>query len=66
VSETHEDWVKIIEAEIHHNISPVIGWLRMDAAKGRVDEDQSRLNAFNERVTKAAEDIASIVERHQT
>jgi hypothetical protein len=63
---SREDWVKIVEAEIQHNISPVIGWLRMDASKGKVDEDESRVKAFNERVTKAAEDIASIIERNMT
>lgn len=60
---THEQLVELIRGEIKHNISPVIGWLRMDAKMGRVDDDKDRLNEYRSRVDKAAEDIAKIVEK---
>lgn len=56
-----KDLTEAIRAEILHNISPVIGWLRRDAQQGRVDTDGSRLAAFDERVDLAAKAIAELV-----
>lgn len=56
-----DELVALIEAEIGHHISPVIGWLRMDAVKGRVDTDQKRSKQYYERQRLAAEAIAEKV-----
>jgi hypothetical protein len=58
-----KDLVELIKAEIAHNITPVIGWLRLDAQAGRVDADKSRYNAYEERLQKAAEDVAALMEK---
>ena len=50
-----------IKGEISHHISPVIGWLRLDAAKGVADNDAKRHDAWLERLDKAAESIAEMV-----
>ena len=55
--------IELIKAEIGHSISPVIGWLRNDAAHGRDDSSQERLYAYHKRLQKAAEDIVALLER---
>lgn len=47
--------------EIRHHIAPVIGWLRMDAKRGIVDDDRSRLNHFRDQSVKASQKIARIM-----
>jgi len=54
--------VEKVRGEISHHISPVIGWLRMDASKGRVDTDESRHKAWLERLGLAAEAIVKMAE----
>jgi hypothetical protein len=60
-----KELVDLIKAEIAHNITPVIGWLRRDAQTGRVDDDQDRLNEYRRRLQKAAEDVAVAVENRK-
>jgi len=48
---------KKVEMEIHHHISPVIGWLRNDASKGRVDTDGTRHDQWKERADRAVDAI---------
>ena len=50
-----------VKGEISHHISPVIGWLRLDATKGLTDEDGRRHESWLERLDKAAESIAEMV-----
>ncbi|UXM90924.1 hypothetical protein [Paenarthrobacter sp. JL.01a] len=50
-----------IRGEISHHISPVIGWLRLDAEKGRSDDDGKRHDAWLERLDKATEAVAELV-----
>lgn len=54
--------VEQVKAEIAHNISPVIGWLRSDAAHGRNDQDKKRLDAYHARLDLAAEAIVKMFE----
>jgi sulfate adenylyltransferase subunit 1 (EFTu-like GTPase family) len=56
-----EELLELVTGEIKHNISPVIGWLRMDAKNGRVDDDKDRLNEYRSRVAKAAESIVALL-----
>lgn len=46
-----------VKMEIHHHISPVIGWLRSDAAKGIADWDRKRLDQWEERAGLAVDAI---------
>ena len=48
-----------IKAEISQHISPLIGWLRMDAVHGKKDFYGERLNEWYERLDLAAEAIAT-------
>ena len=56
-----EELLEKVTGEITHNISPVVGWLRIDAKQGRVDTDMDRLNEYRSRVTKAAESIVALL-----
>lgn len=57
-----EELIERVKGEIAHHISPVIGWLRMDAAKGVADADGKRHDAWLERLDKAAEAVADLLE----
>lgn len=48
---------KKVEMEVHHHISPLIGWLRNDAAKGKVDTDGTRHDQWKERADLAVDAI---------
>jgi len=58
----HEDLVEKVKGEIAHNITPVIGWLRSDAIRGRDDSDEKNLNEYRARLQKAAEDVVKLIE----
>lgn len=47
------DWVC---AQASHHLSPVIGWIRRDAAKG--NDTSQHLTTFRERVGRLADDVA--------
>jgi beta-glucanase (GH16 family) len=53
----YDEVVELVAAEISHHISPVIGWLRMDATQGKVDFHGERLTTYREREKLAAEAI---------
>jgi hypothetical protein len=52
--------LETVRGEISHHISPVIGWLRLDAANGKSDTDGKRHEAWLERLDKAAEAIVEL------
>ncbi|MEQ4566202.1 hypothetical protein [Paenarthrobacter sp. CAP02] len=60
MSTERDELAERIRGEISHHISPVIGWLRLDAEKGRSDEDGKRHDAWLERLDKAAEAVAEL------
>jgi len=63
MSQEREELVEMVKGEIAHNISPVIGWLRYDASIGRDDADKKNLQAYRERLDKAAADVVALIER---
>ena len=56
-----DEAIERVLAEIHHHISPVIGWLRADAARGKVDTSQERLNAYEDRAKLAARAVIAVL-----
>jgi hypothetical protein len=50
-----------VTGEIKHNISPVIGWLRMDAKRGIPDDDRKRLAEWRSSADKAGKVIAAML-----
>ena len=58
-----DEMIESVKAEISHNISPLIGWLRMDAVAGVADFDGKRHDAYMERLQKAAEDVVKVIEK---
>lgn len=45
-----------ITGQANHHISPVIGWIRRDAARGK--DTAAHVNSFHERVDRLANDVA--------
>lgn len=61
MSTERDELTEKIKGEISHHISPVIGWLRLDATKGAVDTSGKRHEAWLVRLDKATEAIAELV-----